>query len=265
VADTQADEIQRVGTVGFQGPGTQLDLITEHHRDLKGMAGAAEEAQRRGPPCGGALHRIDTSGKCQMLAEHRGPQLRSWWLAERMILRHSEQCSDLHLGDFVTHSTTIDGEISRCENTPGERIISDMNQNNQTTSDPKIEAIQRLYAAYGRGDVDAVLAELADDVDWAAEAASTSVPWYGTYHNKGDVPRFFKEIGSNVEVTEFTLLSLTSNDTDVIVAIHWDYTVNATGKRASMNMQHWWRFADGRIVFFRGSEDTEQSAAAFSA
>jgi hypothetical protein len=31
-----------------------------------------------------------------------------------------------------------------------------------------------------------------------------------------------------------------------------------------MYMQHWWRFAGGKIVFFRGSEDTEQSTAAFS-
>ena len=31
-----------------------------------------------------------------------------------------------------------------------------------------------------------------------------------------------------------------------------------------MYMQHWWRFADGKIVFFRGSEDTEQSAKAFT-
>ena len=41
------------------------------------------------------------------------------------------------------------------------------------------------------------------------------------------------------------------------------YTVKATGKSASMYMQHWWRFADGKIVFFRGSEDSEQSARAF--
>jgi uncharacterized protein len=131
-------------------------------------------------------------------------------------------------------------------------------------SDPKIEAVQRLYEAYGRGDVDAVLAELADDVDWAAEAASTSVPWYGPFRGKEDVPRFFKEIGSNVEITEFTPLSFTSNDTDVVATIHWAYTVNKTGKSAAMYMQHWWRFADGKIVFFRGSEDSEQSAAAFS-
>ena len=139
-----------------------------------------------------------------------------------------------------------------------------MTENNTPVSDPKIEAVQRLYAAYGRGDVDAMFADLADDVDWAAEAASTSVPWYGSYRGKGEVPRFFQEIGSNVEVTEFTLLSFASNETDVMATIQWTYTVNATGKSAAMYMQHWWRFADGKIVFFRGSEDTEQSAGGLS-
>jgi ketosteroid isomerase-like protein len=86
-------------------------------------------------------------------------------------------------------------------------------------SDPKIEAVQRLYEAYSRGDVEAVLAELADDVDWAAEAASTSVPWYGSHRGKAEVAPFFKEIGSNIEVTEFTPRSFTSNDTDVIAAV----------------------------------------------
>ena len=131
-------------------------------------------------------------------------------------------------------------------------------------SDPKIEAVQRLYEAYGRADLEAVLDELADDVDWAAEAASTSVPWFGSHRGKAEVARFFKEIGSNIEVTEFTPLSFASNETDVVATVRWAYTVNTTGKSAAMLMQHWWRFADGKIVFFRGSEDTEQSAAAFS-
>jgi ketosteroid isomerase-like protein len=139
-----------------------------------------------------------------------------------------------------------------------------MTDNSTSKTDPKIEAIQRLYDAFGRGDVDAVLADLSDDVDWAAEASSTSVPWYGSHRGKSEVPRFFEEIGSNVEITEFTPLSFTSNDTDVIATVRWAYTVRATGKSAAMYMQHWWRFADGQVVFFRGSEDTEQSAAAFS-
>jgi len=139
-----------------------------------------------------------------------------------------------------------------------------MSHNTEHPTDPKVQAVERLYEAYGRGNVDDVLAELADDVDWAAEAASTSVPWYGSYRSKGEVSRFFKEIASSIEITEFTPLSFTSNETDVVATIRWAYTVNATGKRAAMYMQHWWRFAGGKIVFFRGSEDTEQSAAAFS-
>jgi len=49
-----------------------------------------------------------------------------------------------------------------------------------------------------------------------------------------------------------------------MVAVRWAFTVGATGSQAAMTMQHWWRFADGKIVFFPGAEDTEQSAAAFS-
>jgi ketosteroid isomerase-like protein len=94
------------------------------------------------------------------------------------------------------------------------------------------------------------------------EAASTSLPWYGNYRGKAEVPRFFKEIASSVNVTEFTLVSFASSETDVIATVHWTYTVNTTGKTAAMYMQHWFRLADGKIVFFRGSEDTEQSARA---
>jgi ketosteroid isomerase-like protein len=131
-------------------------------------------------------------------------------------------------------------------------------------SDPKIETVQGIYEAFGRGDVDAILAQLADDVDWAPEAASTSAPWYGHYRSKSEVPRFFKEIATSIEVTEFTPLAFTSNETDVMATIRFGYTVNSTGKRAVGNLHHWWRFADGKIVLYRGTEDTEQTAAAFA-
>ena len=73
-----------------------------------------------------------------------------------------------------------------------------------------------------------------------------------------------REVARRSQITEFNLVSFTSNDTDVVATVHWMYTVNATGKTASMYMQHWFRFADGKIVFFRGSEDTDQSAHAFA-
>jgi ketosteroid isomerase-like protein len=141
-----------------------------------------------------------------------------------------------------------------------------MNDNNNPMSDPKIDIIRRMYDAFGRGDVVAILADVADDVEWisVSDTASPSVPWYGRYDGKADVPRFFKEIVSAVDVTEFTPLSFTSNDTDVMVAIQWGFTVKATGKRTTLPMLHWWRFADAKVIFVRTSEDSAQSAAAFS-
>lgn len=141
-----------------------------------------------------------------------------------------------------------------------------MNKANHPQPDPKIAAVQRMYEALGRGDIDAILAEVADDVDWVSVATngSASVPWYGSYQGRAEVPRFFKEIGSNVQITEFSPLSFTSNDTDVMVALVWSITVHATGKSVTLPMQHWFRFADGKIVVVRTAEDSEQTAAAFS-
>lgn len=146
----------------------------------------------------------------------------------------------------------------------GDAMTHTTNAPDIQATDPKIAAVQRLYAAYGAQDVDAVLAEVADDVDWAAEAAGTAVPWWGPHRGPAEVARFFKEIGTNVEVTAFDVVGYTSNDTDVVSTVRWSFTVHATGKSATMYMQHWWRFADGKIAFFRGSEDSAQSAAAFS-
>ena len=141
-----------------------------------------------------------------------------------------------------------------------------MNDTNQPQTDLKIQAIQRMYEALGRGDIDAILAEVADDVDWVSvtENGSPSVPWYGSYQGKTEVPRFFKEIGSNVQITEFSPLSFTSNDTDVMVALVWAITVNATGNTVTLPMQHWFRFAHGKVAVVRTCEDSEQTAAAFS-
>jgi uncharacterized protein len=137
------------------------------------------------------------------------------------------------------------------------------NTTTKTATDPKIAAVQRLYDAFFSGDVDAFVADVADNVDWAAEAGSSSAPWYGRRDKEG-ARRFFADIGANVDVSSFEQLSYAANETDVFVAVRWSFTVRATGKQATMYMQHWFRFENGKIVFFRGSEDTEQTTAAFA-
>ena len=40
-----------------------------------------------------------------------------------------------------------------------------------------IPTVQDIYAAFGRGDVPAILAQLAEDVDWEYGMADAGVPW----------------------------------------------------------------------------------------
>jgi ketosteroid isomerase-like protein len=135
---------------------------------------------------------------------------------------------------------------------------------NTTITDPKIDAVKRLYDAFFQSDIDAFVADVADDIDWAAGAASTSVPWYGVRRDKAAVKQFFTDLVSTVDVSSFEQVSHAPTDTDVFVAVRFGYTVRATGRSTEMVMLHWFRFADGKIVYFRGCEDTEQSAAAFA-
>jgi len=103
------------------------------------------------------------------------------------------------------------------------------------STDHDIDTAKQIYEAFGRGDVDAILERVTDDVDWSTDAAIESAPWYGLRHGKEGVRSFFRAIGSIGPVTEFTPMSFTSNaDGDVMVFIRYEFTVTATGKHVAM-------------------------------
>jgi len=126
-------------------------------------------------------------------------------------------------------------------------------------TDPKITTVQRVYEAFGRADIGFILDQLTDDVDWASCPDSDIAPWHGIRKGKAEVPNFFKALGENLEITEFTPLSFAANETDVMVVTRWSATAPATGKTVTMDIHHWWRFRDGKIYLYRGTEDTVQT------
>jgi len=134
------------------------------------------------------------------------------------------------------------------------------------SAEENIATVKEIYAAFGRGDVDAILEQCIDDVDWAAEAAIEVAPWHGVKHGKAEVPSFFAGIQQAGPVTEFTPLSFAGNDDgDVMVFLRYAFTAAATGKDVAMNLHHFWRFRDGKVTYYRGSEDTALVASAFTA
>jgi len=126
-----------------------------------------------------------------------------------------------------------------------------------------IETVKAMYEAFGRGDVDAILDRCTDDVDWATDSELEAAPWHGVKHGKAELPSFFVGIAETGPVKEFTPLSFASNaDGDVMVFLRYAFTVSATGKDVATNLHHFWRFRDGKVAYYRGSEDTALIAAA---
>jgi ketosteroid isomerase-like protein len=127
------------------------------------------------------------------------------------------------------------------------------------SADANIKIITEIYEAFGRGDIAAILDAVTDDVDWAAEAASSAAPWYGVRHGRDAVAVFFSDFGSTMEVEEFTPVSLAANDTDVLTVVRFRARSRDTGRTAQMNLHHYFKFRDGKVAYYRGTEDTAQT------
>ncbi len=127
-------------------------------------------------------------------------------------------------------------------------------------AEDNLATVKGIYQAFGAGDVQAILDQLTDDVDWAADAASDAAPWWGQRTGKDQVPGFFQAIGETVDVTEFEPIGFAANDDEVMVFLRFGSRSKATGREASMNIHHYWHFRDGKVDKYRGSEDTAQTA-----
>ena len=120
-----------------------------------------------------------------------------------------------------------------------------------------IETIKSVYAAFGRGDVAAILDAVTDDVDWATETTSTGAPWWGVRKGKEGVGAFFDAFGKAMDVEDFTPQAFAATDDgDVLTVVRFAVRSRDTGKLAKMDLHHWFRFTDGKISYYRGTEDT---------
>jgi ketosteroid isomerase-like protein len=124
-------------------------------------------------------------------------------------------------------------------------------------AEENLKTITAVYEAFGRGDVGYITSSVTDDVDWATDTSSNGAPWYGARRGPDGVVTFFTDFGSTMDVEDFTPLSFAANDDgDVHTVVRFTGKSRATGKTATMQLHHWFHFRDGKIAYYRGSEDT---------
>ena len=127
-----------------------------------------------------------------------------------------------------------------------------------------IETVQQIYAAFGRGDVPAILGMLADDVDWEHDTFPNPIPYLQPLKGRDQVPRFFQALNETIEITSFVPTTFMASGNTVVDLVDLEFTVRANGKRViERNEVHIWRLNDrGLVQRFRHRADTFQQAMA---
>lgn len=118
--------------------------------------------------------------------------------------------------------------------------------------------VQRIYEAFGRGDVPAILDKLDVSVDWEY-TATTDVPYLVRRRGRAEVAGFFEAL-STFEMHKFEPKVLLENGSVVVALIDVDLTVKATGMGVTEEDEvHIWHFSDdGLVTRFTHKLDTHQ-------
>jgi uncharacterized protein len=118
------------------------------------------------------------------------------------------------------------------------------------TATSPAHVVRSVYAAFGRGDLDAVLASVSDDCDWRC-LTPREVPFSGSFRGPGGVRDFFTRVLGAVRLESFAPRTFLA-DGDTVVVLGADRaTVVATGKAYAADWVHVWTVRDGRATSFR--------------
>lgn len=133
-----------------------------------------------------------------------------------------------------------------------------------------VQTVQQIYEAFGRGDVAAMLARLADDIRWEDHptgnaAQDHDVPYMRPRNGREAVAAFFQDIEEDFEMQSFNPRSFLEGDGLVAAVTEFDLTVKATGKRVRDEEIHLFEFdAEGKVTAFRHFLDTAKAIEAHS-
>jgi ketosteroid isomerase-like protein len=129
---------------------------------------------------------------------------------------------------------------------------------------PNVAAVRAIYAAFPRGDVAAILDQLDDDVSWGIESAATEVPAYGIGRGRAHVAKFFAAWTETADFHAFEAGGFVAAGDHVYNTLSYELTVKATGKRVkNAGCAQQWTFKDGKVIRWRGWEDTAATRDAY--
>ncbi|MDP1815552.1 MAG: nuclear transport factor 2 family protein [Leadbetterella sp.] len=94
--------------------------------------------------------------------------------------------------------------------------LTTMSANAQTNNSKEVEVVNKMFQAFGSGNMEALKLTLSDTSVWVYYG-SDLIPYSGTYKGKEEVVRFIGNIVSSVDILDFKVDQIISNGKTVVV------------------------------------------------
>jgi ketosteroid isomerase-like protein len=125
-----------------------------------------------------------------------------------------------------------------------------------------LDIIKKAYAAFGRGDIAAVLSVQAPNVEFEY-AGPNRIPWAGSFRGLDGAKKFFAAIEAEADIESFEPRVFVAQGDQVVALGFEKMRSKRTGRSYEGHWAHSFTLAGGKIVKFREYSDTAGVAAAF--
>jgi uncharacterized protein len=128
-------------------------------------------------------------------------------------------------------------------------------QSSMSATPQTLEIVQSAYAAFGRGDIPAILDLIADEIEWKF-VGSKGLPYTGTFRTKDAIANWFASIPKVEEILIFEHREFISAGESATV-LGWERSrARPGGKVFETDWVHVFTARDGRITRYRGMYDS---------
>jgi ketosteroid isomerase-like protein len=140
-----------------------------------------------------------------------------------------------------------EGKVVRVMNISNSAAFVDATRATAEVGMTNTELVQEMYAAFGRGDIAAIVAHMADDVSWEFEAPA-SLPWSGLLKGPAEAVRFFQGLDAELADHHLEMTDFFEKGDKVAAFGRYAATNRATGIRVETPVGHLFEFRAGKVA-----------------
>jgi uncharacterized protein len=126
-----------------------------------------------------------------------------------------------------------------------------------------VQTVQRMYQAFGSGNMDAFFECLTSDIVWQSRY-TRDVPVGGVFKGFDGIKNFLGLLNTHLDMLDFAPGEFLAGEECVVVLGSERVRTKGTGVEYTNEWVHTFRFRDGKVANFQGSNDAAAAQNAFN-